>query len=217
MLYVPGVTPASGGVDARTVATFQVLPGWYAHQFASGYYADYAFEVTRLLAGSGVLPVIPQPSWIRYQQVRLVPAARYQVVQGSGPATFAFALDHDGRFRYAAPLDVANGGFLRGSGTSTIEFLGYPVCVDVRPLGSSVRFAITPVWGMPLSTSPIELVRLLPHTVLTLRTSTAGNTRLQFALAPDGTVHAVGDLSRYLRVERVGGLTVLTVLALPPG
>src|SRR5579871_922291 len=41
---IPGVT--STWVDSRTVQTFNLAPGTYAFQVASGYYADFSFSVT---------------------------------------------------------------------------------------------------------------------------------------------------------------------------
>jgi hypothetical protein len=41
---IPGVT--AGWVDSRTVQTFNLAPGTYAFQIASGYYADFTFTVT---------------------------------------------------------------------------------------------------------------------------------------------------------------------------
>ena len=41
---IPGVT--STWVDSRTVQTFNLAPGTYAFQVASGYYADFTFSVT---------------------------------------------------------------------------------------------------------------------------------------------------------------------------
>jgi len=41
---IPGVT--SGWVDSRAVQTFNLAPGQYAFQIASGYYADFTFTVT---------------------------------------------------------------------------------------------------------------------------------------------------------------------------
>ncbi|HEY1296214.1 MAG TPA: hypothetical protein VGJ60_24310 [Chloroflexota bacterium] len=41
---IPGVT--SGWTDSRTVQTFNLAPGQYAFQIASGYYADFTFTVT---------------------------------------------------------------------------------------------------------------------------------------------------------------------------
>src|SRR5262252_2097368 len=41
---IPGVT--SGWTDSRTVQTFNLAPGQYSFQIASGYYADFTFTVT---------------------------------------------------------------------------------------------------------------------------------------------------------------------------
>jgi hypothetical protein len=41
---IPGVT--SGWIDSRTVQTFNLAPGQYSFQVASGYYADFTFTVT---------------------------------------------------------------------------------------------------------------------------------------------------------------------------
>jgi hypothetical protein len=43
---IPGVT--SDWVDSRTVQTFNLAPGQYGFQFASGYLADFSFRVTPL-------------------------------------------------------------------------------------------------------------------------------------------------------------------------
>src|SRR5579859_3685106 len=41
---IPGVT--SGWTDSRTVQTFNLAPGQYSFQIASGYYADFTFTVS---------------------------------------------------------------------------------------------------------------------------------------------------------------------------
>ncbi len=43
---IPGVT--SNWVDSRTVQSFNLAPGEYSFQVASGYYADFTFRVTPL-------------------------------------------------------------------------------------------------------------------------------------------------------------------------
>src|SRR3981081_1518476 len=43
---IPGVT--SNWVDSRTVQSFNLAPGEYSFQIASGYYADFTFRVTTL-------------------------------------------------------------------------------------------------------------------------------------------------------------------------
>src|ERR1700730_17774677 len=43
---IPGVT--SNWVDSRTVQSFNLAPGEYSFQIASGYYADFTFSVTSI-------------------------------------------------------------------------------------------------------------------------------------------------------------------------
>jgi hypothetical protein len=245
---IPGATLKF--VDARTVPTLQLLPGTYAFQFASGYYADFRFRVTQagkidydsrfagLLAGTGkstltisgfsvtldakrlsgsgvLLAQMPMTNkdWITYKQVRMVPASYYSVQQGSGEVTsFSFKLGLDGRFSYSSSLDVGSGGFLNGNGTSTLDFLGYPLCVDARSAGGA-GVTIEPIWGMPFSTTHVQLAYLLPAPYFALQFNPG---HAQFSLAPNGTFSFDSALSPYLRLENRGGLTVLTVLAPPP-
>jgi hypothetical protein len=47
---------------------------------------------------------------------------------------FLFRLGLDGHFSYDTAYDAANGGFLHGNGTSTLEFAGYEIRVDATQL-----------------------------------------------------------------------------------
>jgi len=234
-------------IDAQTIPTLQVLPGSYAFQFASGYFADFRFTVTqaglidydsrfagflsayrstltvtglsvtldaRRLSGLGILLAhMPAQGWITYEQVRMLPASHYSVQQGSGEVTsFIFKLGLDGRFSYDSSLDANSGGFLKGNGTSTLEFLGYPLCVDARSAGGA-GVTVEPIRGMPFSTTHVQLAYLLPAPYFRLRFNPG---HAPFSLAPNGTFSFDSALSPYLRLEKRGGITVLTVLAPPP-
>ncbi len=165
----------------------------------------------RRLSGSGVLfadmPVI-SADWIRHREIRLLPASHYRFQQGSGQvAPFTVKLGLDGRFTYAAGF----GSFLRGNGTATLEFLGYPVCVDTRAAGAN-GVTIYPIWAMPYDTSGTQIAYLLPGARFTLVTRSGGLTRAGFSLSVDGKVGIDSSLSSYLRAERSGDLAVVTAL-----
>jgi hypothetical protein len=47
-------------------------------------------------------------------------------------------------------------------------------------------------------------------------TNTNGITSAHFSLTPDGVFHVDDSMAPYLRLEKSGGLTVLTILGVPP-
>jgi hypothetical protein len=107
-------------------------------------------------------PFAPNPDWILYKTVNLVPAS-YRVQQGSGVVCpFTFTVGLNGKVRYDERYDIKlNCGFLGGMGTSTIEFYGYPLLVDARKAGG-YGVAVWQVWGIRFSTSQVQYVNLLP-------------------------------------------------------
>jgi hypothetical protein len=77
-------------------------------------------------------------------------------------------------------------GFLRREGTGTLEFLGYPLCIDTMQAGP-IEVNVYPVSAMPYSTSGVVAVRLLPAPSFQLQTSPGGPTAAVFRLAANGT------------------------------
>jgi hypothetical protein len=245
---IPGVTPQ--WVESRSaVRTLSLAPGRYNFQVASGYYADFTFDVTaqgtvdyaagcdaflqgrgtsrltiaglevtldaRYLSGSGVLLVVPSTSedFIVHRTVRMVPASYYSVQQGSGQvASFSFRLGLDGRFAYDPSFDASRGGFLAGQGTSTLQFLGYPLLVDAR-LAGGVGLTVHPVWGLPFTLTQVQFLDLLPAARFVLQTESGVLTQAQFALDPDGRFHFDESQASWLRLSRFNGLSRLEVLA----
>jgi hypothetical protein len=167
------------------------------------------------LSGSGVLLAdmpMTNADWIRNATVRMVPSRHYRVQQGSGrvpPVVFQVGLD--GRVYYAADLDVANGGFLTGAGTSTLTFVGYPVCVDARAAGGT-GVELQPAWGMTMNKSNIVLAWLLPEQYSIVLVTNGRLTGVIFTLHVNGAISFDPGLAPYLRQDTIAGLPVLTVL-----
>lgn len=236
---IPGQT---GWINANVVQTLPLAPGRYNFQIASGYYADFWFDVTpggtvdydaafdaflggrgtstltitgfavtidaRYLSGSGVLLVVGGADWITYATVRMVPASYYSVQQGSGVvADLQFKLGLDGTFAY----DPAYNGFLRGSGTSTLEFLGYPLLVDARAAGGA-GVLIQTVWGMPFATTSVQYACLLPAAYYALQVNSGIVTNAAFRLDTNGVFSFDPALAPYLALDTFNGLTRLRAL-----
>ncbi len=242
LFIIPGVTPT--WVDSRTVQSLTFQPGTYRFQIASGYYADFTFEVgadgklayastfdgflagrgtnrltirgfavtldARYLSGDGILLVTPSSDWIRYQTVRMVPASSYSVQQGAGQvARFVFRLDANGDFQY----DQARfGGFLRGAGSSTLEFLGYPVLVDARASGGD-GLTIVPVRNLPFTAASVQCANLLPADGYRLLVRSGVVSDAGFSVGETGGFTPQGALASHLAATPGGfnGLTLLQV------
>lgn len=239
---IPGVTGTwvdSRTVQSLTLAAgtyrFQVASGYFAdfsfrvtEEGRIDYDAAYSpflggrgtarltvqgFEVTldaRYLSGEGVLLVAPGSEWIRHRTVRMVPASSYQVQQGSGQvARFAFQIDGDGTFQYD---ETRYGGFLRGRGTRTLEFLGYPVLVDARLSGGD-GVTIVPVQSLPFAVSSVQCANLLPADGFRLLVRSGRVSDAGFNLSEGGAFVPKGASAAQLAVTPGGfnGLTLLSV------
>ena len=242
---IPGVT--TNWVDSRTVQSFNLAPGEYSFQIASGYYADFTFRVTslgtidfnvayngflsgrntstlsidglsvtldaRYLSGSGVLLVIPSTDWITHQTCRMVPASYYSVQQGSGVvANFSFQLGVDGHWAYKSPLEVANGGFLTGAGSSTLAFYGYPLLVDARAAGGT-GVVVQTISGMPFSTTSVEYANLLPAQYFALQVRSGVVSAASFSLSQTGVFIIDSAATSLLSLDTFHGLRRLNVIA----
>lgn len=101
---------------------------------------------------------------ITYTTWNMLPA-QYGLMTGSAQrADFFFILKGDGKFAYTDKAHECKpdgrGGFLRGGGTSKLEFLGYPVLVDARAAGGDgVGFQDL---GLPFVPSAVQFANLLP-------------------------------------------------------
>src|SRR5216684_1743866 len=116
----------------------------------------------------------------------MVPASYYSVQQGSGEVTsFDFKLGLDGTFSYDPSYDISCGGFLAGNGTSTLEFLGYPILVDARAAGGA-GLTIQPIWGMPFTPTAVQFANLLPAQSFTLQVNSGERTKAVFSLEAGG-------------------------------
>lgn len=244
---IPGVV--NTWTDSRVVQTLQLVPGTYAFQVGSGYYADFTFDVganclvsydekfagflsgwgtdrltldgyqvtldARYISGSGVLlsgmPMTNQ-DWITHRTVRMVPASYYSVQQGSGVVVdFLFRLEVDGAITYDLDNDVANGGFVSGYGTSTLEFFGYPILIDARKAGGTGA-TIQPIWGMPYATTSVLFANLLPAASFSLQVQSGVVSNVWFWLDQDGAFGFNAAQVPYLKLDSFNGLTRMTVL-----
>ena len=169
----------------------------------------------RYLSGSGVLLEAPHTNddWISYKTVRMVPASYYSVQQGSGQvANFTFKLGVDGKWSYSAALDVSNGGFLAGNGTSTLTFFGYPVLIDARDAGGT-GVTIQPIWGMPFSTTSVEYACLLPAQSFALQVRSGVVSTATFSLSPTGAFAVSSSATSLIALDKFNGLTRVRAIA----
>jgi hypothetical protein len=135
------------------------------------------------------------------------------VQQGSGEAcSFTFQLGLDGRWSYDAVHEVRNGGFLAGSGTSTLVFQGYPLLIDARRSGG-LGVTVVPIWNMPFSLTSVEYANLLPAASFSLLVRSGIVSAARFSLAPDGTYGIDASSASLLQLDTYKGLRRLTVLA----
>ena len=169
----------------------------------------------RYLPGSGTIwsgNFVTTPSdFFVFKTCRMVPCSHYTIQQGSGVlCDFEFQVDPQGKFKYASNLDSATGGFLRGNGTSKLEFLGFPLLIDARNAGG-VGVTLQPVtWGVPFSYAGVEFVNLLPAKGFALQISSGVVTQAGFDLDQSGSLilHPAPPLK--LSLDKFHGLSGLT-------
>lgn len=168
----------------------------------------------RYLSGSGVLISHTRANnedWLRYETVRLLPAPVYTFQQGSGVVVnFRTALRRDGTWFYDPRYDIAAGGYVAGTGTSTLTFYGFVLLVDGRA-GGGTGILVHNVWGLQFDYSGVETVVLLPANVFVLQVRSGELSRAQFALDDRGGINF--DPSLPLSVDRYDGVRRLTVTA----
>lgn len=174
------------------------------------------FEVTidaRYLLGAGVSF---GKDFIKYGKIRLLPAPNYIVTTGSAvQAGFGFELGLDGLFKFNTKLLP----FLKGNGTSTIVFEGYPLLVDVTALVNVPTVYITPIWSVgklgdnvPFSNDKVIMGNFLP-----LRNAWGDRYGLQSSDARYFfTVDSMGNFniqgSSKLRLDRFQGIARIKAL-----
>lgn len=162
-------------------------------------------DARRLAPSSGVLiSHIPADNrdWILCKKVRMVPNKHYYVQQGSGHiVTMSFEVTRDGRVLFDPSLN-----YVRGNGTSTLEFLGYLVHVDARRSGGH-GLLVHHVWGVKFTYTKEQTLYLLPTSSHWLQVgnklSDAG-----FTLHNHGSIVLKHDA---LTLDSEGGVTVVTV------
>jgi hypothetical protein len=168
------------------------------------------FQVTldaRYLSGSGVELVVFDPVIITYKTCRMVPTQFYTVKQGTVVASLKFTLGLDGKFSYESQFS----GFLAGHGTSTLEFLGYPILVDARA-AKGAGLSITGGPEMPFTLTAVQFAVLLPSpTNFALQVNSGPATRGVFSLDPGGIFSFDNSLDPYLEFQTFNGLTLLKV------
>ncbi len=162
-------------------------------------------DARRLAPGANVLIAhIPADNrdWITCKKLRMVPAKHYYVQQGSGHVVnMSFEVTRDGRVLFDPGLN-----YVRGNGTSTLEFLGYLVHVDARRAGGHglmVHF----VSGIAMTYTKEQTLYLLPTSSHWLQVgnklSDAG-----FTLQDNGSIVLKHDA---LALDSEGGVPVVTV------
>ncbi|WP_157985007.1 hypothetical protein [Lentzea terrae] len=159
----------------------------------------------RRLGGAGVLiSHIPPDNrdWILCKRLRMVPSKHYYVQQGSGHVVnMSFEVTRDGRLLFDPNLK-----YVRGNGSSTLEFLGHLVHVDARRSGGHgllVHF----VSGVAMTYTKEQTLYLLPTANHWLQ---VGNkvSDAHFTLQDNGSIVLKHDA---LTLDTEGGVTVVTV------
>lgn len=96
------------------------------------------------------------------QTVRLLPGTgAYTWLTAAQVQNFQFTVDASGAVAYPATKDVAQGGFLRGSGTSTLVVEGFPVTLDATGL-SETAFGVRGATSVNRSTATPVTLHLIP-------------------------------------------------------
>jgi hypothetical protein len=139
--------------------------------------------------------------------------AEYSLVVGSGQrANFNFLLKGDGTFAYDKAYECkpnGSGGFLRGRGTSKLEFLGYPVLVDARAAGGDgVGFQNL---GLEFSPSAVQFANLLPASNYDVWYKSSGEPAV-FHLELNGKISLPTEVQPpIIQVEKFHNLTLLVI------
>jgi hypothetical protein len=164
------------------------------------------------LSGAGVYlaETSPKIDFIKRETIRLVPAGSYKVQQGSGQLAYlSFKVGQDGIISYQPAYDVNDGGFLSGTGTTTLTFHGYRLQIDGSALGTS-RWSILTITGLPYSSEPTRNLNILPAPVFTLRSDDREVDDLSFFIDLSGTVSFDPALSARMQLTQLpNGLPVL--------
>lgn len=181
------------------------------------------FAVTldaRYMPGSGIIWCgdIPSTGWFQRRQCRLLPASFYRVQQGSGiVCDLAFKLDGDGRFQYDAALDAGSGGPLRGKGSTTLEFLGFPILVDARRAGGAGLMVHPVAWGMTFATNQVVMFNVLPAAGFQIQLDSGVVTNAGFDVDKAGKITPRNDGGLTVAVDSFHGLARVSVQRLLRG
>jgi phage baseplate assembly protein W len=164
-------------------------------------------DASQLTGGSVLLVGGDQ---IASQTVTLVPASSYRVQPGSGRVgSFNFQLTLDGKFAYDTTLDFSQGGFLKGQGSNTLTFLGYPAAVNATAVSSLL--IIQGVFNFPDShTGKADMV-LLPANSYALQFKSGVVSDLFFNVELNGSISFDPSQSDSLKVTHEAGRPVLRV------
>jgi hypothetical protein len=186
------------------------------------------FQVTldaRYLLGAGVLLAgvsqgeFANEDWIRHKTIRLLPAPNYLVAPGSGvQGGFSFKLDFNGKFDFNATQLP----FLKGKGTNTLIFRGYPVLIDATAITNWDSLILLEVWynasdvlgdSVPFAYNKVLMGNLLPLRVgdaYMFQTHEGLYTPYHFTIDLKG-VFSVNNLAK-LRLDKFNRLTRVTLI-----
>ena len=177
------------------------------------------FDVTidaRYLLGAGVSF---GKDFLKYGKIKLLPAPNYIVTTGSAvQAGFSFELGLNGLFNFNTQFSP----FLKGNGTSTIVFEGYPLLIDATAMLPSGAVYVAPIWynsatdvlgnSVPFSNDRVIMGNFLP-----LRNAwgdryglQSANTNYLFTVDLSGNFNIYG--SPKLRLDKWHGLTRIKAL-----
>ena len=166
--------------------------------------ARYLSGIGLLLASSAV------QEWISYRTIRLLPQPYLYWQQGSGiVVNFRTALRPDGTWSYDTRFDLDHNGYVRGNGTSTLTFYGYPLLVDARSAGGT-GVLVHSVAGLQFTPSAVQTVVVLPTSRFYLQIASGPVVSdAPFALEDNGQI--TFDPSLPYRVDSFQGMRRLTV------
>jgi hypothetical protein len=200
----------SGGGGTSNKLTVGGLPVSVDARLLTG--ADNAARPSGVLLANTQLSTIVAEDWIVFQTIRLLPANGYGIIVGSAlVSSLAFDLNRDGKLNYNQAWDVSQGGFLKGLGSDTLTFFGYPLTVDATAVSDGLNINVE---NFPVSDTGKAEVVLLPAKGYALQLANA-HSQISFNLELNGELTFNAPLSNSLTLEKETGGPVLRVLDAP--
>ena len=107
-------------------------------------------DATALSCPSFAIPGIVDALERKINQTVTLEAGSFKIRTAGVDADLRFSVTPDGRVDYANEIDVHQGGFLSGRGSTTLVVLGFAITLDGTLLGT-INYAIANIPGWLLS------------------------------------------------------------------